>query len=419
MDEANRSVRIDRVLLAIGIALVAGFLVVGRVQAQLKDDPVAPLGWDSCSVDLDGLPPDHGRAAHALMAPAYPVAGYGLRTSYALARQTFAEQGHIRVSPDLLEQYEVPLWRVEPVDWTQSLAAPLSLTHGINACLPYPVKSISTMATSVVRGQTLIVEIETDRLAFCRYTFLGQTDRCYREGNTGLYILVGTSALMAPGDYSLDIELISGGAEVAFSLPIVVTPGRYGFQYINPPASLSWLMDPGAMDAEAAYLAQWRQLRSPSRHWELPLALPLATVVPVSAAYGDRRSYGGMVDGYHSGVDYRAWGGMNVIAPADGTVVMVDSLAVRGNAVLIDHGWGLVTGYWHLSAVHVRPGDLVSRGDVFAQVGSTGLSTGAHLHWEVWVNGVSVDGQQWLDAGRFAGVEIGPFESWPLTTGVE
>jgi len=82
---------------------------------------------------------------------------------------------------------------------------------------------------------------------------------------------------------------------------------------------------------------------------------------------------------------------------------------MRGNAVLIDHGWGLVTGYWHLSKTYVQVGDAVTRGTVFAEVGSTGLSTGSHLHWEVWVNGVSVDGKQFLAPNGLAGVQLSPY----------
>jgi murein DD-endopeptidase MepM/ murein hydrolase activator NlpD len=88
---------------------------------------------------------------------------------------------------------------------------------------------------------------------------------------------------------------------------------------------------------------------------------------------------------------------------------MTEALDIRGNTVLIDHGWGLVTGYWHLSKVHVKVGDFVERGQTFAEVGNTGLSTGAHLHWEVWINGISVDGKQWLDPDILMGISLLPY----------
>jgi murein DD-endopeptidase MepM/ murein hydrolase activator NlpD len=69
---------------------------------------------------------------------------------------------------------------------------------------------------------------------------------------------------------------------------------------------------------------------------------------------------------------------------------------VRGNAVMIDHGGGVVTGYWHLQRIAVQPGTLVHAGDVIGEVGTTGLSTGPHLHWEMRIGGVAVDPLQWL-----------------------
>jgi murein DD-endopeptidase MepM/ murein hydrolase activator NlpD len=76
---------------------------------------------------------------------------------------------------------------------------------------------------------------------------------------------------------------------------------------------------------------------------------------------------------------------------------LAEPLTVRGNVVFIDHGWGVITGYWHLSSIDVEVGQYVEQGEVVARVGNTGLSTGSHLHWEVWVGGISVDGLQWLE----------------------
>ena len=92
-------------------------------------------------------------------------------------------------------------------------------------------------------------------------------------------------------------------------------------------------------------------------------------------------------------------------AAAAGTVVLAEQLSLWGNAVVIDHGWGVLTGYAHLSAIHVTPGQQVTAGEVIAEVGNTGLSTGAHLHWEMWVGGTSVDALQWLD----------PASPWPAS----
>jgi murein DD-endopeptidase MepM/ murein hydrolase activator NlpD len=77
--------------------------------------------------------------------------------------------------------------------------------------------------------------------------------------------------------------------------------------------------------------------------------------------------------------------------------VLADELIVRGNAVLIDHGLGVFSGYWHQSDLAVQAGQSVQRGDLIGYVGDTGLVTGAHLHWEMRVGGIAVDPMQWTE----------------------
>lgn len=273
-------------------------------------------------------------------------------------------------------------------------------------CLPYPLAALAVSPQPVTRGNTALFVFETLTPAACEISYLDQTEPCYPLDDAHLYALVGLSALVDAGTYTVKIAVQTDGLETAFTVPLDVSAGRYGYQYINPPASLSKLMDPDLMQDESDHLALWRTIRTPERDWQLPLTFPLPFRVSVSARYGDRRSYGGMVDGYHSGVDYRAWGGMSVLAPADGVVILAERLEARGNAVLLDHGGGLITGYWHLSQIDVEVGQHVQRGETFALVGNTGLSTGSHLHWEMWVNGVSVDSTQWLSSDAFTGLTL-------------
>ena len=77
---------------------------------------------------------------------------------------------------------------------------------------------------------------------------------------------------------------------------------------------------------------------------------------------------------------------------------MVDTgeLEVRGLITIINHGQGVYTGYWHQSSILVHPGDQVEAGQQIGTIGNTGLSTAAHLHWELHVNGVEVDAMQWV-----------------------
>ena len=101
----------------------------------------------------------------------------------------------------------------------------------------------------------------------------------------------------------------------------------------------------------------------------------------------------------HTGLDFQADSGSSILAAAGGVVVVQEYHPAYGNMVEIDHGNDLVTRYAHASRVFVKKGDLIRRGQKIASVGSTGRSTGAHLHFEVLVQGVPQDPQKFLRAG--------------------
>jgi murein DD-endopeptidase MepM/ murein hydrolase activator NlpD len=98
----------------------------------------------------------------------------------------------------------------------------------------------------------------------------------------------------------------------------------------------------------------------------------------------------------HEGIDVSAPMGMEIEAPASGVVTQVSWVEGYGNMLTIDHGYGLVTRYAHCSKILVVRGQRVKRGQPIAKVGSTGLSTGPHLHYEVWVNGRPVDPMKYV-----------------------
>lgn len=111
----------------------------------------------------------------------------------------------------------------------------------------------------------------------------------------------------------------------------------------------------------------------------------------ISSEFGGRASPGGIGSTNHKGRDYAAGAGSPIYAAAGGTVTTVAYNGARGNYVVINHGNGLSTLYQHCSATYVSVGQSVSVGQNIAAVGSTGASTGPHLHFEVWVGGVPVD----------------------------
>jgi murein DD-endopeptidase MepM/ murein hydrolase activator NlpD len=101
---------------------------------------------------------------------------------------------------------------------------------------------------------------------------------------------------------------------------------------------------------------------------------------------------------YHSGIDISAEKGQPVYATADGIVQSTGYTGDYGNLIVLKHAFGLSTRYGHLSGYHVKPGDTVKRGDVIGYIGSTGRSTGSHLHYEILVNGQLMNPLQLLTA---------------------
>jgi len=114
-------------------------------------------------------------------------------------------------------------------------------------------------------------------------------------------------------------------------------------------------------------------------------------------SFGRRRLFNGTYATYHAGIDYAGRVGREIFAPAGGRIVFTGSQDVCGTATVIDHGWGIFSRICHQDSVSVQTGQTIVEGERIGTIGRSGRVTGPHLHWEIWVGGVQVDPQQWLD----------------------
>jgi len=268
---------------------------------------------------------------------------------------------------------------------------------GASPRLPYPIVALNMTAQPVARGQTVALTLETAIPSACTITFQDVAESCYTNNAdyaTDLYAFVGVPPLLDPGAYDVTLHVQTEDRAVDVALPLVVSSGRYDYERLDLPADRQVLLDPALSEHERVKIASLRGVRSAERLWEFPFQYPVQGAV--TSYYGSRRSYGYGFGSYHAGTDFRVEIGDPVHAPASGVVILAEPLVVRGRAILIDHGWGIVTGYWHLSRIDVTVGQSVTQGEIIGAVGNTGLSTGPHLHWELWVNGTSVSALQWV-----------------------
>ena len=131
----------------------------------------------------------------------------------------------------------------------------------------------------------------------------------------------------------------------------------------------------------------WPRARA-ERLWSGPFTMPVEG--PIGGLFGSRRIINGEPRSPHTGQDIRAPAGTPVSASNAGEVVLVDDLFFAGRTVLIDHGQGLYTMYFHLSEISVSKGKRVAKGEQIGSVGATGRATGPHLHWGVRLGGARV-----------------------------
>ena len=179
-----------------------------------------------------------------------------------------------------------------------------------------------------------------------------------------------------------------------FSQYVDVLEGGYIFEALTVPND--YLADE-ISDIENQTISAIVSGSSSEKMWDGVLFPPSPFPNSITSTFGNRRSYNGSpYDYFHTGVDFGGGLGVQIFAVAPGTVVFAEETTVRGNATIIDHGWGIYSGYWHQSELMVSVGDTVTEGQVIGLVGNTGRSNGAHLHWELWVNGVSVNPLSWL-----------------------
>lgn len=132
-----------------------------------------------------------------------------------------------------------------------------------------------------------------------------------------------------------------------------------------------------------------RDAHATHRLWTAPFQFPRVT--RITSGFGTGRVFNGRVASSHSGVDFAGHTGDTVRAANRGVVALVDSFFLAGNVIYIDHGEGIVTGYFHLSRQSVAAGDTVERGEVIGLVGATGRVTGPHLHWSARYGTLTVD----------------------------
>jgi murein DD-endopeptidase MepM/ murein hydrolase activator NlpD len=245
------------------------------------------------------------------------------------------------------------------------------------------------------QGRTLSLSLPAANITNISGT-LGESEILLFSEGEHYYGLVGVDALAAPGSFQL---LLHGNDSIGGSLryegTVYVVDGGYEYEdIVLSPSVTDLLSDPTVTAAERRLLADTVSPVTEARYWRGHFQRP--ALGGITSDFGTRRSYnGGSYNSYHGGVDFSGHGGTAVHAPASGRVVLAQRLHVRGNVTIIDHGLGVYSALLHQERIYVSVGDAVTAGQHIGEIGATGLVTGPHLHWEMYLGGVQVDPMQW------------------------
>ncbi len=280
------------------------------------------------------------------------------------------------------------------------LSIPNGKSDAASRGFPPAIASLSLSPLPITQGQTVQISLTLNQET-TPGGFLVDHPLHFFSEEAGTWIaLQGVHAMLDPGLYPLRIDLnLPDGTSQSFEQMVLVGDGYFRqdpLLVVDP-----YTIDPAVTEPENEMLYALVAPAIPQRYWQGMFRLPVDEYFCVRSMYGNRRSYNGSDFIYfHSGVDYGICSESHpydIYAPAAGVVIFTGLLAVRGNATVIDHGWGIYTGYWHQEEIYVQAGDRVEAGQLIGMIGGTGRATGPHLHWEVWANGVQVNPLQWLD----------------------
>lgn len=250
----------------------------------------------------------------------------------------------------------------------------------------------------VPQGQTRLARIVGSEITAVRAEWLGRTVRFWPEADGSYYGLLSADMEQPVSDINTLIVVVDyrDGTQSTLEANAPTVRGAFINQQLNIPPARGYLLDPVTERSELAWLDVMIAPQTTTRGWSeagFILPIPAGLISP----FGAVRTFNGAHRTRHTGWDIRVIGGQPIMAMAGGTVVMLENLPIRGQYMLIDHGYGVYSGYAHLAEARLEVGQRVEQGMIVGTVGESGRTSGPHFHWETAVGGVWVDCVQLLE----------------------
>lgn len=205
------------------------------------------------------------------------------------------------------------------------------------------------------------------------------------------YALIPISYYKKPDEYKIIISYFKNNKKQFKSIKLNVIDGNYKSETINVSKSKFKPSKQRVERTKKEYEEAMKVYRSVSDEilWNEDFIYPMNS--KITSAFGTKRVYNNELKSYHSGTDFRAKVGTPIVASNSGIVKIAQNRFYAGNSIVIDHGHGVYSCYYHLSKMHFKVGDFVKKGEIIGLSGATGRITGPHLHYAFRINGIQVD----------------------------
>jgi murein DD-endopeptidase MepM/ murein hydrolase activator NlpD len=253
-------------------------------------------------------------------------------------------------------------------------------------------KATATQPTEVFQGDIVAIKIPGAGLAVVEGRMGKATVPFYRHASGSYTALVGADLDAKPGVMILTIKgTTTTGTEHNSQVTLRIKPKSFKKESFSVASEFDQL-SPETLERirnDQEEFSRAFASSAPQRLWEGAFLLPISS--EVTSPFGYRRIINGTPRAPHTGVDLKAALGTPVVAPNHGRVALVGDFFFSGQSVVLDHGGGLYTVYFHLAESKVELGVPVRKGDVIGLSGMTGRVTGPHLHWGARLNGARID----------------------------
>lgn len=248
---------------------------------------------------------------------------------------------------------------------------------------------------SIKQGGFGIAYVGGEGVTGASASWLGQVINFFPARGDGFYAFITANIEQRARENDLEIFIDTASGRTSVTTKVQVALGGFVRSAFIVPSERVHLIDPEVERAEFARLSAVFAKSDQTRAWD-DSGFMQPIFGELTSPFGELRLLNDTVETRHTGWDMRAATGVPVQASAAGRVAFAGLMDIRGYYVIVDHGYGVFSGYAHMSQIHVTRGQEIAAGQVVGLSGNSGRSSGPHMHWEMNING------DWINAADFA-----------------